>query len=246
MTATKETAFWEKINYSAGTEFGYQLIEKIFDDKDILNSSVLDVGCGVGIYSLIFQQKGAKDVTGIDMSESSIDKARAALEKSSLGDVQFLNSDIQNYDPQNKRFDLIWCHGVIYYISNPLEAIDKICDLVERGGVLYISLLKDTHCAKIISFFRRILYRIPKSLWGFTSLLISALFFLFLFIFYKEKDFLRIRIKVLTQYLPTNYVDINKAKEIFYKNGFKIEKVIDSDDVFSYTADFGLKLRKLN
>ena len=245
ITELNKKAFWEKVNYSTNLEFGKYVIEKIFTDEEILNKTVLDIGCGTGIYSLIFKQKGARNITGIDFSESSIKTAKSQLEKAGSKDVQFLNADIRNHNFPGESFDIIWCHGVIYYMPNPYETMRKLCGLVSQNGVIFISLMKNTNYSKIVNSIRKILYRIPKNLWGITSLLISSLFFFILSVFNKKVSFSRIRTKVLAQYFPIiDHFDIKEAKTFFRKSGFKTEKIVHSLDVFSYTTQFGLKLRK--
>lgn len=240
-----EKVFWEKVNYSAGLKYGRHLIEKIFSDEEILNKSVIDIGCGIGSYSLIFKEKGARTVIGVDFSESSIDVARQELEKTGFKNVQFLNTDIRTHNFQKESFELVMCRGVIYYISNPYEVIERLCELVQQNGILFISFIKDTSYAKIINSIRRILYHMPKASQDISSLLISLIFFSILFVFYKETDFHRIRAKVLGQYYPVmNYFLVKEALEFFCERGFKVEKIMHSLDI--YGTEFGLKLRRVN
>lgn len=247
MTVLNKKAFWERVNYSTDLDFGKKVIEKVFSDEEIKNKTVLDLGCGTGGYSLAFRQKGARSVTGVDFSASSINTANRKLEKDRARNVHFLNADVRKYDFREAPFDIIWCHGVIYYMPDPYEVLNKMCNLVSREGKIFVSFMKNTYYSKIMNAVRKTLWRIPKNLWGAISFLISAAFFPILFIFNNEKSFSRIRTKVLAQFFPIlNYCGIEEAEKFFSKNGFKIEKIMDSIDVFSYTTEFGVKAKSLD
>lgn len=244
MKELAKKAFWERVNYSTDLDFGKRIVERIFTDDEIRDKKVLDIGCGTGIYSLIFGERGARNVIGIDFSESSIIAARK-LKKTGSENVQFLNADIQNHSFHEAPFDIIWCHGVIYYMHDPGEVMKKICRLTSSKGAIFISFMKNTRYSRIINFIRRILYCIPKGLRGGTSLFISVIFFIVLFIFNKKTSFSRVRTKILAQYFPVNsYFSAREAEYFFCKMGFKLEKNMRALDIFPGTTEFGLKLRK--
>ena len=71
----------------------YEATEKhweiFFSGDEIHNKSVLDAGCGTGIFSTIFAKKGAGSVTGIDISEGSLQTAQSLKEKFNLQNVHF-------------------------------------------------------------------------------------------------------------------------------------------------------------
>ena len=67
-------------------------------------SSICDFGCGPGLYTTRFAEKGAK-VTGIDFSKRSTDYAKNIAQEKGL-DVDYVNQNYLLYDSE-KRFDLI-------------------------------------------------------------------------------------------------------------------------------------------
>ena len=76
----------------------------IADRFDIKGKTVIDFGCGPGLYATRLASKGAF-VTGIDFSESSINYARTAAKKEGLG-IDYIVSDYLKYETTEK-FDLI-------------------------------------------------------------------------------------------------------------------------------------------
>jgi len=76
----------------------------IADRFDITGKTVIDFGCGPGLYATRLARKGAF-VTGIDFSESSINYARTAAKRERL-DIDYIVSDYLKYETTEK-FDLI-------------------------------------------------------------------------------------------------------------------------------------------
>ncbi len=71
---------------------------------------VLDVGCGTGRHSIELTKRGYA-VTGIDLSESQLERAREKARDNDL-EIDFLNLDARNL-PFNKEFDvaIMLCEG---------------------------------------------------------------------------------------------------------------------------------------
>ena len=71
---------------------------------------ILDIGCGTGRHSIELTKRGYK-VTGIDLSDSLLAKAREKAEKQGLK-VDFMKYDARNL-PFNNEYDLVimLCEG---------------------------------------------------------------------------------------------------------------------------------------
>jgi SAM-dependent methyltransferase len=99
---------YDRESFTQGTTGEVDFIEReIRHDK---NCRILDIGCGTGRHSIELARRGYR-VTGIDLSESQLKKAR---EKSILAkvDVRFLLKDATSFDFKND-YDLaiIICEG---------------------------------------------------------------------------------------------------------------------------------------
>ena len=88
---------YKERDYSEATYFMNNLISKLQIDK---NSSILDLACGRGRYSLYLSNIGHK-VTGIDISKKNISEAK----KNESDKLNYLLHDMRQ--PLNEKFDLI-------------------------------------------------------------------------------------------------------------------------------------------
>ena len=88
---------YKERDYSEATYFMNNLINRLQIDK---NSSILDLACGRGRYSLYLSNIGHK-VTGIDISKKNISEAK----KNESDKLNYLLHDMRQ--PLNEKFDLI-------------------------------------------------------------------------------------------------------------------------------------------
>lgn len=96
--------------------------------------SLLDLGCGPGIYAEMFLNKGYR-VTGVDLSQNSIEYARKKAREKGL-DILYLNSDyIQS--PLSGKYDLvtmIYCDFGVLSSSERQVLLTKVYDILPSGG----------------------------------------------------------------------------------------------------------------
>ena len=94
---------------------------------------ILDVGCGDGTLSLYLRTPD-NDILGIDISESSIQKAN---KKNKYNNVKFIQIPFERFHANGKRFDAIIFVASIHHM-NMSDAIDKAKKLLEKNGILII------------------------------------------------------------------------------------------------------------
>jgi len=95
-------------NFTQGTIGECDFIEQeISFNKSVI---ILDVGCGTGRHSIELSKRGYQ-VTGIDLSDSQLVRAREKAEKQGLN-IDFLKHDARNLPFENE-FDLVimLCEG---------------------------------------------------------------------------------------------------------------------------------------
>lgn len=65
------------------------------------------------------------------------DEAKTALEENPA--YHLIDQGISRMDQAlaGQRFDIIFAHHVLEHLPNPLEAMGKVCDLIEPGGVFF-------------------------------------------------------------------------------------------------------------
>jgi SAM-dependent methyltransferase len=91
--------------------------------------SVLDLGCGSGLYPALYSHLGASDVLGIDGLE---------LEATVLTSDQYAKADLQEPYDAGRRFDMVVCLEVVEHI-NP-EATETLLDSIAhhaKGQILF-------------------------------------------------------------------------------------------------------------
>lgn len=93
--------------------------------------SVLDVGCGVGAWLLVFQNNGVKDIMGIDGNWVEGDQILIPRERFTVRELG------QNFD-LNRRFDLAVCLEVAEHLK-PVSAPKLIAELCQLAPVVLFS-----------------------------------------------------------------------------------------------------------
>jgi len=103
--------------------------------------NILDVGCGAGKLSFLFDDytKGAAKITGGDFSEELLEKARAKnKERGSQIDFQFLDFNKPFNFPDNT-FDLCTSAFAIYYAADLKFTFGEAHRVIKSGGRLFVS-----------------------------------------------------------------------------------------------------------
>ena len=75
--------------------------------KPLGGISVLEMGCGCGIASLAAAKAGAKEVLGVDISPEAVRCANDNAKRNKIKNARFIESDLFESIPKNKRFDII-------------------------------------------------------------------------------------------------------------------------------------------
>lgn len=69
----------------------------------------IELGCGTGRFTFFMHLHWGVEATGIDWSETFIERARAVAQTLTLADVRFLNRDILDFDCAN---------GTLFYVTS--------------------------------------------------------------------------------------------------------------------------------
>ncbi|GAI39071.1 unnamed protein product, partial [marine sediment metagenome] len=150
--------------------------EIFYSREEVRGKSVLDAGCGTGIFSIIFSNKGAGKVTGIDISEGSLETARSLKEKFRLHNTEFQKQDMLHLPFENESFDIVWAWGTVHHTTDPFKAIEELIRVLKREGSLLLAVYTKTKLTFIHEIIRKTLVRTPKKIWT----LLSKIFAFFL------------------------------------------------------------------
>ena len=99
---------------------------------NVINSEVLDYGCGVGPVIEKVLKFNPKKLTGIDISDISILKAKEKFQKTE-SKVELLVDNCENTKFRDNKFDLVYGLGILHHlkISNCISEISRI---LKPGG----------------------------------------------------------------------------------------------------------------
>jgi SAM-dependent methyltransferase len=101
--------------------------------------SVLEAGCGVGAQTIILAQNNPKvDFTSVDISQGSIDKARALIARQGKTNVTFACGDIFKLCFEEACFDHIFVCFVLEHLKDPLDALVRLKSHLKPGGSMTV------------------------------------------------------------------------------------------------------------
>ncbi len=113
------------------------------------NATILDLGCGPGLYAEIFAQKGHK-VTGVDISENSINYACNNAETKGL-DIDYINASYLDIEPEENKYDLVTLIYTDFGVLLPEERkrlLSIINKSLKPGGLFIFDVLNDKNLYK--------------------------------------------------------------------------------------------------
>jgi len=231
----------------------YEATEKhweiFYSGEEVRGKSVLDAGCGTGIFSIIFSNKGAGKVTGIDISEGSLETARSLKEKFRLHNTEFQKQDMLHLPFENESFDIVWAWGTVHHTTDPFKAIEELIRVLKRDGSLLLAVYTKTKLTFIHEIIRKTLVRTPKKIWTLLSKIFA--FFLAPVVFlFKKREKSRKGEKLEELILDWYFVPIrhyytpDEIRTFLQDRGFVIEKFLPASGRFNSTSNFIFKARK--
>lgn len=102
-------------------------------------SRVLEAGCGVGSQTVILAKNSpGAEITSIDISDASIDAARARVADQGFDNVQFQKADILRPPFEPGSFDHVFVCFVLEHLSRPLDALRAMTGMLRDGGTITV------------------------------------------------------------------------------------------------------------
>ncbi len=107
--------------------------------KPVEGRTMLDVGCGPGLYCIELARIGASKVVGIDFAPKMIELAKQFAQKSGVHNkCEFITADFLEYEFPEK-YDFTIAMGYIEYCAEPEKILKKMISLTKDKAFLSFS-----------------------------------------------------------------------------------------------------------
>lgn len=127
------------------------------------NCTILDVGCGGGILTEALARSGAQ-ITGIDLSEASLEIARRHAKEQGLN-IDYRYESIEEVAEKHAgKFDVITCMEMLEHVPEPDKIISACSRLLKPGGHAFFSSINRTFKSFLFAIVggEYILHLLPK------------------------------------------------------------------------------------
>lgn len=119
-------------------DYKVHLARYVFAAEFVKGKDVLDIGCGVGYGSSYLLRKGAKTVTGVEISSEAVELAKAHYERAGL---EFLNLDATSLPFVDNSFDVVTSIGMIDHVDDPDRVLAELHRVLRHGGHFLCSIV---------------------------------------------------------------------------------------------------------
>jgi ubiquinone/menaquinone biosynthesis C-methylase UbiE len=131
-----EKDFFEKFReHRYRTEWHIPLLVPFAETKD---KQLLEIGTGNGADGVMFALNGAL-YTGVDLTEAALEATRKHFQLLGLTGT-FQKENAEHLGFPDKRFDIVYSHGVLHHTPNTRAAVDEVYRVLKPGGRAIIML----------------------------------------------------------------------------------------------------------
>jgi len=104
--------------------------------KNFQNVDLLDLGCGSGQNTIVFDYLGAR-CTMVEFNKNSYNNARMLFKLYSKKKFKIINKDLFKFKTR-KKFDIVVSNGVAHHTYNVKKNIELACQYVKKNGFLIL------------------------------------------------------------------------------------------------------------
>jgi ubiquinone/menaquinone biosynthesis C-methylase UbiE len=102
-------------------------------------AKVLEAGCGIGAQTIILAKNNPEaEITSLDISPESLEKARKNLSKRGIKNVKFLQADVFYLPFEEESFDHVFVCFVLEHLENPAGALKSLKKVLKSGGTVTV------------------------------------------------------------------------------------------------------------
>jgi SAM-dependent methyltransferase len=103
--------------------------------NELAATTVLDIGCSAGLFSLDIATRGAKHVDGLDLRPENIARAQFLAEHYGVRNATFRVSDAEAL-PSGQQWDVVLNLGLLYHVTQPLQLVRQTYDQCRELAVI--------------------------------------------------------------------------------------------------------------
>lgn len=133
-------------NFNDVNEKFYQ---EVIEDQDLQDKTILDLGCGYGWFCLIAQNRGAKKIYGVEISEEDLKTAKKYINSEK---IDFKIGNALSIPLPDESVDSIFSWEVIEHIPENTEHLmfKEINRVLKPGGKFYLSTPYNSFLSKLV------------------------------------------------------------------------------------------------
>jgi len=165
---TEDREFFDQVAESdvrKSTRKFYSIVQDCDDYHDSLlapicpGAKAIEYGCGTGSYSFFMAEHGA-EVTGIDISETCIKKARMRAKDRGVSGISFAMMDAEHLDFDDSTFDVVRGTAILHHLDME-KALKEIARVLRPAGrALFIEPLGHN---PVINLYRKMTFQYRTS-----------------------------------------------------------------------------------
>lgn len=104
------------------------------------NLKVLDIGTGPGFFTIILEELGYTNITGIDVTEKMLEVAKENIQKYGKKNsrIQLIQMDAQKLEFKPESFDIIVSRNLTWNLEKPQQAYSEWLRVLKPNGALFL------------------------------------------------------------------------------------------------------------
>lgn len=104
-----------------------------------MGSTVLDLGCGSGLDSIIAARRAGESgrVISVDFSDDMLSRARAGATEAAIGNIDFRQGDAERIPAEDASVDVAIVNGIFNLNPSRDRIFNELAHLMRHGGSVY-------------------------------------------------------------------------------------------------------------
>lgn len=120
-------------------EWHKEKLINIFQNLDLNNKKILDIGCGSGGLTFkLFKSLRNSEVIGVDFNEKAIKSANIRLKREKLKKLKFMSGDAENIVFNDNEFDIVIALDMLDHLFDPEKCLINIRKILKKNGYAII------------------------------------------------------------------------------------------------------------